>query len=82
MKITSVEIFDCKVAKVDPSLLHFNPVLVRINTDEGISGIGEAGISFGTGSTGAIGMLRDLAPLVIGKDPMQVEGLWESMLSG
>jgi L-alanine-DL-glutamate epimerase-like enolase superfamily enzyme len=82
MKITSVEIFDCKVGKIDPALRYFNPVLVRIHTDQGISGIGEAGISYATGSSGAIGVLRDMAPLLIGRDPMLVEAIWEFMFRG
>jgi L-alanine-DL-glutamate epimerase-like enolase superfamily enzyme len=82
MKITSVEIFDCAVCKIDPALRYFNPVLVRINTDQGVSGIGEAGISYATGSSGAIGVLKDLAPLLLGRDPMQVEAIWEFMFRG
>jgi len=82
VKITSIEIFDCKVGKVEPSIKHFNPVLVRINTDRGISGIGESGICYGTGATGSLGMLRDLAPQLIGRDPMQVEAIWEFMFRG
>ncbi len=82
MKISSIEIFDCRVSKVDPSLHYFNPVLVRINTDQGISGIGEAGISYATGASGAIGVLRDLAPMLIGRNPMNVEAIWEFMFRG
>ncbi len=38
MKITDVEIFDV-------TLGGWNPVLVRINTDEGISGVGEVALA-------------------------------------
>ena len=79
MKITSIEIFDCKVNKKDPTMASFNPVLIRVNTDEGISGVGEAGLAYGCGSNAAVGMIKDLAPLVIGKDPMKVEAIWESL---
>lgn len=82
MKIKKIELFDCNVGKVDPALHYFNPVLIRITTDTGISGIGEAGISYATGSTGALGVLRDMAPLLIGRDPMQVEGIWEFLFRG
>jgi len=79
LKITSIEVFDCKVNKKDPTMAAFNPVLIRVNTDEGISGVGEAGLAYGCGSNAAIGMIKDLAPLVLGKDPMKVEALWESL---
>lgn len=82
MKITSIEIFDCAVSKIDPALSYFNPVLVRVNTDQDVSGIGEAGISYATGSSGAIGVLKDIAPQLIGRDPMQVEAIWEFMFRG
>ena len=82
MKITRIEIFDCQVSKADPGLRYFNPVLVRVHTDRGVSGIGEAGISYGTGSSGAVGVLKDIAPQLIGRDPMQVEAIWEFMFRG
>lgn len=82
MKIDRVEIFDCDVGKVDSSLHYFNPVLVRIITDTGVSGIGEAGISYGTGSSGSVGVLKNMAPQLIGLDPMQVEKIWELMFRG
>ena len=42
------------------------------NTDEGICGYGEAGISVGTGENGVAYMLKDLSQLVLGKDPMNL----------
>ncbi|UUZ73207.1 hypothetical protein LP415_07770 [Polaromonas sp. P1(28)-8] len=56
MKIRSV-----KVYLVNSGRLH--PVIVRIDTDEGISGIGEAAIAYGLGGTAAAGMIKDLATL-------------------
>lgn len=82
MKITSVEIFDCNVREKDPALSYFNPVFIRINTDEGISGIGEAGLAYGSGSNAAIGILKDLAPRLIGKDPTRIEAIWEDYYRG
>ncbi|WP_462401547.1 mandelate racemase/muconate lactonizing enzyme family protein [Pseudomonas sp. Marseille-QA0332] len=77
MKIIKVEIFDCEVNRRDPSMTQFNPVLLRIHTDEGITGLGEVGLAYGAGAKAAVGILRDLVPYVIGKDPMQVEAIWE-----
>jgi L-alanine-DL-glutamate epimerase-like enolase superfamily enzyme len=42
LKITSVEIFDCEVNRKDPTMTAFNPVLIPVYTDEGVSGIGES----------------------------------------
>lgn len=82
MKITSIEIYDCNVRKKDPALDYFNPILLRINTDEGISGIGEAGLAYGSGSNAAIGILKDLAPRLIGADPLRIEAIWEEYYRG
>ena len=79
MKITKVEIFDCEVNRRDPSMTRFNPVMVRVHTDEGISGIGEVGLAYGAGAKAAVGILRDFAQFVIGRDPMNVEALWETL---
>lgn len=37
MKITSVEVFDCQINRHYPDMVMFEPILIRINTDEGIS---------------------------------------------
>ena len=42
MKITKVEIFDIECPERPP----WNPVFVRIYTDEGITGVGEAGLAY------------------------------------
>ncbi|NEN49040.1 mandelate racemase/muconate lactonizing enzyme family protein, partial [Escherichia coli] len=47
MKITSVEIFDCELKKRDQTMASYNPVLIRVNTDAGISGVGEVGLAYG-----------------------------------
>lgn len=79
MKITTVDIievgndFQTAVAK-------WRPVVVRINTDEGISGFGEIGLAYGYGASGGFGMAKDLAALLIGQDPMKNEAIWERML--
>ncbi|KAJ9622822.1 hypothetical protein H2204_011431 [Knufia peltigerae] len=79
MKVTRVEIFDCHVTKNDPQGPQFNPVLLRVHTDEGITGLGEVGLAYGSAAKGAVGILRDFAPFVIGSDPMNVEDCWEKL---
>jgi L-alanine-DL-glutamate epimerase-like enolase superfamily enzyme len=51
--------------------------LVRINTDSGLTGIGEAG------ATGPIARARieTIKPLLIGKDPLSIEVHWQNMTS-
>jgi galactonate dehydratase len=76
MRVTSVDIWDTNI----PSLPWHHPVIIRVNTDEGISGLGEVGLAYGTGHSGGAGYVKDLAEnFLIGADPMKVEKLWETM---
>jgi L-alanine-DL-glutamate epimerase-like enolase superfamily enzyme len=51
-------------------------VLVRVRTDEGISGLGSVGV----GNGAAVYVLRHhLAPIVVGASPFDTETLWEKM---
>lgn len=73
MKITSVDVFLLKFKRQ-------KPIVCRINTDEGIYGWGEAGIAYGVGQHAAYGMVCDLAKLIIGKDPLDNEVIWEDLM--
>jgi len=53
-------------------------LLVEIETDSGIVGIGESGP--GGGGTAAV-IEQDLAPLLVGHDPLLIEGLWQRMFA-
>jgi L-alanine-DL-glutamate epimerase-like enolase superfamily enzyme len=53
-------------------------LLVEIETDDGIVGIGESGP--GGGVTAAV-IEKDLAPLLLGQDPLLIEGLWQRMFA-
>ena len=53
-------------------------LLVEIETDEGITGIGEAGL--GGGATATV-IEKDLTPLLVGQDPLLIEGLWQRMFA-
>jgi len=81
MKITRVEIYDCDLTRKDPFMAQarFNPVLIRIHTDAGISGVGEVGLAYGAGAKAAVGIVRDFAPFILGQDPMRVEAIWERL---
>ena len=77
MKITSIEVI---ALERDPGCLS-RPVLCRVNTDEGVSGIGEAALAIGTGSPAVFCQIKDIAPMLIGCDPGDNEVLWEKMFN-
>ena len=79
MKITSIEVFDCDIGQRHKTMAGVNPILIRVNTDEGISGVGEVGLAYGAGAKAGVAIIKDLAPYVLGKDPMKVEAIWENL---
>ena len=52
-----------------------NYVYVLIDTDAGITGLGEASIGGQTHSV--LGAVKDLEPLLIGADPYRIEHIWQ-----
>lgn len=76
MKITSIDVFLVTIGR--PSVLGspWNPVVVRINTEDGISGYGEVGLCYGDTKEAPFGMCRDFAKLIIGMDAMNIEAIW------
>ena len=74
MKVTQVRSFP---VQDDEGRGYF---IVRVDTDAGIHGLGEAGIrNWG----GAIAQAVDhLAELIVGADPWQTERLWQMMFRG
>lgn len=80
MKITKVSVLHVHMIQTDPGEKGQRPILVRIDTDEGIYGIGEIGMAYGCGGTAAVGMVRDLATKIIGMNPLNTEAIWEKLL--
>ncbi|MBW8788118.1 MAG: mandelate racemase/muconate lactonizing enzyme family protein [Rhizobium leguminosarum] len=91
MKITGIRTFLMRVGQPDPSKWasdqpagdgaskHFggtrNWLFLKIDTDEGITGIGEC-----SGWPRVVeAAIHDLAPLLIGEDPAHTERLWQKM---
>lgn len=74
MKIVSVDIMQLK-SKDDS----WRPVVVRVNTDEGIYGYGEVGLAYGNAASGGFGQAKEFAELIIGEDPTKIEGIWEKL---
>lgn len=74
-----------KITSIDVMALHpregafFRPIICRVNTDDGLYGYGEAAISYGKGAPAAFGMIKDLAPMVIGMDPLDHEVIWDKL---
>ena len=63
----------------------FNTCLVEIETDAGLTGLGEAKVGVGNlGNYAALVTLihAELAPLLIGRDPRDVTALWEAIYNG
>jgi galactonate dehydratase len=54
-----------------------NWVFVKVETDEGLYGWGEASLEWKT--RGVVGCVEDLAPLIVGLDPRRIEHLYQVM---
>jgi L-alanine-DL-glutamate epimerase-like enolase superfamily enzyme len=77
LKIKQVEIFDIHC----PKRPAWSPVFVRITTDEGISGVGEAGLAYDLGHSAAAAMIKEFAEnLLIGFNVFERENLFNKML--
>src|SRR5207249_6518599 len=73
MKITAATLY---LVRIDGR----HPIVVELETDAGISGLGEAAIAYGVGETAAAGMIKDLADaIVLGQDPFRTEAVWSEM---
>lgn len=75
MKITKVDVMQVTGEGFPP----WRPIVCRIYTDEGIYGDGEAALAYGVASSGAFGMVKDLAKLIIGMDPLDNEVIWDKL---
>ena len=63
----------------DKRLQGMQCVICQIHTDEGISGIGETGVAIGVGGSAAASLLKEMAPLIIGMNPLENEVIWEKL---
>jgi galactonate dehydratase len=52
-----------------------NYIYVLIDTDQGVTGLGEA--SLGGQTHAVLGMIEDLKPLLLGADPFRIEHIWQ-----
>ncbi len=58
----------------------YNFIFVKVETDEGITGIGEAGLKMRGGAVAET--IRSFEPDLIGQDPTRIEHLWQVMFRG
>jgi galactonate dehydratase len=70
MKITSL-----KTVVVNAEMRNW--VFVKVETDEGVYGWGEASLEWKTRSL--VGAVEDFAPMVVGEDPTRIEHLYQKM---
>jgi galactonate dehydratase len=70
MKITAVKVYHCKGSR-------YPWVFLKIETDEGITGVGQA--SSGPGSAMVAGAARNLEPWLVGEDPTRIEYIWTKL---
>jgi len=85
VKINKVEamVLTCQLDKpimdATYTLPHRSVVLVKIDTDEGISGIGEAAYFGGPPVITKMIIENELADYITGEDPLHIARLWEKM---
>lgn len=79
MKITSVDVYHVKLAA--PPQRNWYPTCIKVSTDEGICGWGEAGIPVKAGKEAIGRYMAELAPMIIGLDPMDNEKIWSTLYS-
>ena len=84
-KITRVEILQVdlppKVKRTDAiqSFVTQETPMVRITTDDGLTGTGYS-YTIGTGGSSVVALIKDhLAPRLIGRDPFETEAIWKSL---
>ena len=76
--ITPLKVTGCRIyiAMIDGR----SPILVQLLTDQGVTGVGDAAVAYGTGAASAAAMIKELAQqFVVGKDPFGIEAIWSDM---
>ena len=73
MKITDLKI----IRSSPPRVGGWNWIFVRLETDSGINGWGEASLQ--EKDAGVIAELESFKPFLMGKDPFQIEYIWTSL---
>jgi L-alanine-DL-glutamate epimerase-like enolase superfamily enzyme len=72
-----------KISDVTPFAVYNgqrNNLFVIVDTDEGVYGVGESGLS--GRELAVMGAIEHLKPLLVGQDPSRIEHLWQVMFRG
>lgn len=82
MKITHAEILRINsfIEGCDGSRNPWRPIILKLFTDEGIYGLGEAALAYGKANNAGVGILMDYIPLIIGMDPFDTEAIWDKLM--
>ena len=93
MKITAVRA-SWLSARIPPERAHvsdfgrndsFNTCLVEVDTDAGLTGLGEAKVGVGNlgNYAGVVELIRrDLGPAIVGRNPDDIAAIWDALYSG
>ena len=89
MKITKIDVFLVSTPFIQPQTMAMwtsykkDHVIVKIETDEGVSGIGETVplvAEFGEPVEGIKYVIQDwIAPAIVGEDPFNMEAIFDKM---
>ncbi|WP_454688986.1 mandelate racemase/muconate lactonizing enzyme family protein [Achromobacter aloeverae] len=80
MKVTKIEVLEAELSGQD-GIASWHHVFARVHTDEGVSGLGEVGMAYGTGARASGPMILALGErFVLGHNPFSTESIWERML--
>ncbi len=80
MKITGVRPWIVDTASDDPRRPPRPLVFVEVSTDEGLTGWGEITTYPGAVANRVVaGVIRDASELIVGKDPLQIELIWNTL---
>lgn len=74
MKITKIDLLYS-----DPVEDNWRPSFCRIYTDRGIYGDGEVALSYGGAKEAAFIEMKELAPMLIGMNPLEHEVIWQKL---
>lgn len=85
MKIVSAEILHIQTGIPFTSVkgthvLPWRPIILKLMTDEGIYGLGEVALAYGSASHAGAGILKDFCPAILGMDPFDTEAIWNKLM--
>ena len=78
MRITAVKIVRLNSGAGEFGIA-WSPTVLRIETDEGVHGVGEMGLPMGNAAHGQVGLARDFCSLILGMDPFDSTAVWEKL---